>query len=90
MATNRSRPVIQSVQLRRESSNSTRRSAPDLDSISGTDVVGQISSVVLLLTEGDVGDAPNERCQRRYALKRTARAKAIAGSPPISGSIPSI
>lgn len=61
MALTRRRPVFQTVQFNREQ----KKGKASVDNIGGTDVVGQISSIVVSIMEGD---APNEATQRKYEM----------------------
>lgn len=65
LAMARRRPVVQTVQFNREVKKT--KSAPDLAQIGGTDVVGQISTIAIAITEGD---APNERTRRKLTIMK--------------------
>ncbi len=71
VALNRSVPVVHSVQFGRAAEKKRKSKAGDtslgfgLDMIGGTDVVGQIATLVIGIAEGI---RPHERTQRRHAL----------------------
>lgn len=62
LALRRNRPILQTVQFNRSSSPDEEM---DLSQIGGTDVVGQVSSLVLGMRRGP---APYERSRRRYLV----------------------
>lgn len=62
LALRRNKPILQTVQFNR---SSTADEEMDLSQIGGTDVVGQISSLVLGMRRGP---APFERSRRRYLI----------------------
>jgi replicative DNA helicase len=62
IAIRRDRPIVQTVQFNRSQKEDE---AMTLDNIGGTDVIGQVSTLVIGLKGGE---PPNETTQRRYAI----------------------
>jgi replicative DNA helicase len=65
MAMARRRPIVQSVQFNREAKKVKGSGNLGVEFIGGSDVIGQISTIAIAITEGE---APNERSERRLTI----------------------